>query len=144
MSLFCSSQTQQKPARSNLRKFSSDQLKACFDDPKVCGADDIWEISDELVRRLPRLPTEQLVACFDDWKICGSGEDQASGWPISDELARRGDPHELLVRYWNERKWTIRGGIEHVAYHFDNPEVTAFMQRLSHSAWKTARIFIGP
>lgn len=34
------------------------------------------------------------------------------------------------MRYWNEPKWTIRGGIEHVAYHFDNPEVTAFMQRV--------------
>jgi hypothetical protein len=130
LSPFCRSHAQQEPTRPNLRKFSSDQLKACFDDFTICRADDIWEISEELVRRLPKLPTEKLVACFDDWRICGSGEDRANGWPVSDELARRGNPHELLVRYWNEPKWTIRGGIEHVAYHFDNPEVTAFMRRV--------------
>jgi hypothetical protein len=56
--------------------------------------------SDELVRRLPKLPTEQLIACFEDWEICGAGEGMASGWPISDELARRGNLDELLVRYW--------------------------------------------
>jgi hypothetical protein len=126
----CSSQSRDKSARPDLRKYSSDQLKACFDDAKVCGSDNVYDISDELAHRLPKLPSEQLVACFDDWKICGAGEGQASGWPISDELARRGDPHELLVRYWTEPKWTVRDGIEHVAYHFDNHEVTSFMKRV--------------
>lgn len=120
----------QKPTKPNLRRYPSDQLKACLDNPKVCGTDDIYAISDELARRLPKLPTAQLVACFDDWKICGAEEDRASGWQISDELARRGNPHDLLVRYWNEPKWTIRDGIEHVAYHFDSPEVTSFMQKV--------------
>jgi hypothetical protein len=116
---------------SDLHKFSFEELKACFDDFKICGARDIYEISDELAERLPKLPSERLIACFDDWKICGVGEGQASGWPISDELARRGNPRELLVRYWTEPKWSIRGGIEHVAYHFDkNPEVFAFMQKV--------------
>jgi hypothetical protein len=57
-------------------------------------------------------------------------ESRATGWPISDYLASRGDPHTLLVRYWTERKWIIRNGIERVAYHFDTSEVTAFMQRV--------------
>lgn len=123
-------EARQKPTKPDLRKYSSDQLKACFDDPRICGTDDTYAISDELVRRLHKFPTEQLVACFDDWRICGVGEDRASGWPISDELARRGDPHGLLVRYWHEPKWTIRDGIEDVAYHFDSPEVTSFMRRV--------------
>ena len=126
----CSSQSTNKSSGLNLKKFSSDQLKACFDDAKICGSDNVYEISDELASRLPKLPSEQLIACFDDWKICGAGENQASGWRISDELARRGNPHELMVRYWKEPKWTIRDGIEHVAYHFDNDEVTAFMKRV--------------
>jgi len=79
---------------------------------------------------LSKFPSTTLVACFDNWKLCHAGESQATGWPISDELARRGDPHELLVRYWHEPKWTIRDGIEHVAYHFDTPEVMAFMRRV--------------
>jgi hypothetical protein len=123
-------QWHEKPATPDLSKFSSDQLVACYDDQKICGAEDQWQISDELVRRLPSLPSERLVACFDDWKICGTGEGAASGWPISDELARRGQIHGLLLRYWNERKWAIRDGIEHVAYHFDNSEVTAFMRSI--------------
>lgn len=113
-----------------MSKFSSDQLKACLGDSKVCGSSDIYDISEELVSRLPTLPTEQLVACFDNWRICGTGEDQASGWTISDEIARRGNPHDLLVRYWKEPNWLIRNGIEHVAYHFDTPEVTTFMRRV--------------
>jgi hypothetical protein len=116
-------------SKSDLKTLSSDELKACFDNAKICGTDDSYAISDELAHRLPKLPSEQLVACFDDWKICGVGEGQASGWPISDELARRGNLHELLARYWKEPKWTIRGGLEHVAYHFHNPEVTFFMRR---------------
>jgi len=38
--------------------------------------------------------------------------------------------HQLLVRYWKEPKSPIREGIEHVAYHFDNAEVTSLMQRV--------------
>jgi hypothetical protein len=126
----CKAQSHKKSTESDLSRFSSGELKSCFDDLKVCGAHDIYAISDELTHRLPKLPSEELVQCFDDWKICGVGEDHANGWPISDELARRGNPRSLLVRYWNEPKWTIRGGIEHVAYHFHDPEVAAFMRRV--------------
>jgi hypothetical protein len=114
----------------DLSEFSDEQLKACFDNSKICGTSDIYQITDEFVRRLPKLSSDQLVACFDDWKICGTGEGQAEGWPISDELARRGNVNELLVRYWKEPKWTIRSGIEDVAYHFDTPEVTKFMRKI--------------
>ena len=113
----------------DLSRFSRDQLKACLDNTKICGSD-ADDVSDELARRLPQFSSEQLLACFDNWKICGVGEGRASGWPISDELARRGNPQDLLLRYWNEPKWTIRNGIEHVAYHFDTPEVTTFMRRV--------------
>lgn len=123
-------QPRAKVAQPALSKLSNAQLKSCLDRPRLCGAADIYEIEDELVRRLPQFRTEQLLACFDDWKICGAGEGNASGWPISDELARRGDPGKILARFWQEPKWQIRDGIEHVAYHFDTPEVTAFMQRV--------------
>ena len=126
----CKAQSDGKPTESDLAKFSSEQLRACFDDAKICGSGDVYSISDELARRIPKLPSEQLVLCFEDWKICGVGEDQASGWPISDELARRGNLHELLARYWKEPKWAIRGGIEHIAYHFESPEVTSFMRKI--------------
>jgi hypothetical protein len=119
-------QSSKKPTEPALRELSSDQLKACLV-KKACGTDDHYAISDELVRRLPELTNEQLLECFDDGSPCGVWEDR-TGWPISDELARRGSPHELLVRYWIEHKWTIRSGIEHVAYHFDGPEVTSFMR----------------
>jgi hypothetical protein len=123
-------QSKKPSTQPDLGRFSDDQLKECFDDSKVCGSTNVYEITDELVRRLPKLSSEKLVACFDNWKVCGTGEGQASGWPISDELAHRGNIHELLVRYWTEPKWTIRGGIEDVAYHFDTPEVTQFMRRI--------------
>jgi hypothetical protein len=87
--------------------------------PESYGQSDLSKFSDD-----------QLLACFNDWKICGTGEGQAEGWPISDELARRGNIHELIGRYWAEPKWLIRSGIEDVAYHFDTPEVTAFMKRI--------------
>ena len=74
--------------------------------------------------------SDKLIACFDDWKICGVGEGRASGWPISDELARRGNPQVYMLRYWKEPRRAIRNGIEHVAYHFDNPEVTSFMHKI--------------
>lgn len=125
----CAAQSNTKLPEPDLRGFSSDDLKACRQNAKICGTDNIYAISAELVRRLPQLSTEQLVACFDDGEPCGAWEDHASGWPISDELARRGDPHDLLVRFWSERKWTVRGGIEHVAYHFDSPEVVSFMRK---------------
>jgi hypothetical protein len=127
MSAPCRGQSRNKSGRPDLRKFSSDQLKACFNDVKVCGSDNSWAISDELARRLPKLSSEQLVACFGDWKICGVWE--GDGWPISDELARRGNLQELLVRYWREPKVAIRDGIIDVAYHFDTPEVIAFMRK---------------
>ncbi len=127
---FSAGQADNGSGKADLTRLSSDQLKACFKDSKVCGTDKQWDISDELVRRFPEFSSAQLLACFDDWKICGVGEGRASGWPISDELARRGNLHELLLRYWEEPKWTIRGGIEDVAYHFDTPEVTAFMRRV--------------
>ncbi len=117
-------------SQKNLRSFSADELKTCLADSRICGIKDIYLISDELARRLPDIPLERLVECFDDWKICGVGEDRASGWPISDELARRGNPHELFVRFWGEPKWTIRGGIEHVAYHFHNAETVTFMRKV--------------
>jgi hypothetical protein len=123
-------QTTKKSGDPDLSKFSSEQLTACFDDSKICGSSNIYAISDELLSRLPTLPTEQLLSCFADWKICGAGESEAGVWPISDELARRGNPHELLVRYWKEPDWLIRNGIEHIAYQFDTPEVTAFMQKV--------------
>ena len=47
----------QNPAYSDkalLRSLSSEQLKKCLDDPKLCGRKDYEEISEELVRRLPR------------------------------------------------------------------------------------------
>lgn len=122
-------QDQQSNKPPDLSKFSADQLKLCFDQLKICGADNIYEIGDEFKRRLPQFSTEQLLACFDDWKICGLGEGMADGWPISDELAKRGNLQEVLDHYWKVDKWTIREGIEHVAYHFDNPQVTAFMKR---------------
>lgn len=125
----CAARPQKKPTEPDLRQYSSKQLRACFNNKRICGTGDIYSISDELARRLPALSSEQLVACFGDWKICGVEEDQASGWPISDELARRGNPHDLLMRYWSEPKWAIRDGIEHVAYHFNTPEITSFMQR---------------
>jgi len=86
---FCKAQPQERPPESDLKRLSSDELKACLDAAKSCAISDVSAIEDELARRLPTLPSEQLLACFDDWKICGVDEDRASGWPISDELARR-------------------------------------------------------
>ena len=114
----------------DLSEFSTAQLSACYGNLKLCGAKDIWEISNELNSRLPSAPSERLVACFDDWKLCGAQEDRAAGWPISDELGGRGNVHWLLDRYWDTHNMMIRNGIEHVAYHFDTPETTAFMRRV--------------
>ena len=125
-----SSQSNQTPAEPNLRKFSSQQLRACFPDKSVCGASDEVQIAGELANRLPSFATKQLVACFADWQICGTVDSTATGWPIADEIARRGDPHALLTRYWKERNPLIRYGIVQVAYHFHSAEVTSFMERV--------------
>jgi hypothetical protein len=79
---------------------------------------------------LTRFSSEQLVACLKDADICGTYESQVTGWPISDELARRGDPSKLLRLYWAERDSRVRDGLEHLAYHFDTPEATEFMGRV--------------
>jgi hypothetical protein len=117
-------------SKPDLSKFTSAQLTSCFDDHKVCGSSDDIEIASELAERLSTFSTGQLLSCFANWKICGTADGQATGWPISDELARRGAPRDLLVRYWKEPNGLIRNGVEHVAYHFDTPEATAFMQRV--------------
>jgi len=122
------SQTAEKQVPSDLSKLSFDELTACYTAPKACGADEVWEISDEFAKRLPSLPSERLVACFEDWKICEIEEGRVTGWPISDELARRGQIHSFLVMYWKDSRRAIRDGIEHIAYHFDTPEVTKFMR----------------
>jgi hypothetical protein len=124
------SQAKKSPALPDLDKFSSDQLKACFDDKSICGTDNVYAISDELAKRLPAFSIDQLVACFADWKICGAADSMASGWQISDELARRGNPHALLIRYWTEPSQDIKRGIVDIAYHFHTPEVTAFMKKV--------------
>ncbi|MGA2571498.1 MAG: hypothetical protein ABSF23_13345 [Terracidiphilus sp.] len=126
----CPCQSSKLSAAPDLSKFSSDQLKACYNDKSICGADGEYEISDELTHRLPAFATEQLVKCFAEWKICGVGNISMTGWAVSEEVARRGDPHELLVRYWSEPDNSIRYGIVHVAYQFDTPEVTEFMKNV--------------
>jgi hypothetical protein len=126
----CQSQTEKTPKALDLGDFSSQQLRDCYADLKLCGAKDESDIDAELASRISSFTVEELVSCFDDHEICGLFESDHFGWPISDEIARRGEPHELLVRYWKERKWAIRDGIEDVAYHFDTSEVTAFMRRI--------------
>ncbi len=123
-------QTSGRSGPSDLSTLTSDELTACYTAPKACGVDGVWEISNEFARRLPSISSDRLVACFDDWKICGIEEDRTTGWPISDELARRGQMHDLLVLYWKDHRRAIHSGIEHVAYHFDTPEVTEFMRRV--------------
>jgi hypothetical protein len=121
-------QSTKSPTKPDLSKFSSDQLRACYNDKTICGTQDQSAISDELASRLPKFSTDQLVACFADWKICGSIDSTATGWPISDEIARRGGPHALLMRYRIERNPRIRSGIVEVAYHFQSPEASGFME----------------
>jgi len=128
--VLCLGQAAKSGATPDLTKFSSDQLTACFTDSRICGSSDIYVISDELANRLPHVSTERLVSCFADWKICGVEDGLASGWPISDELARRGSPHKLLLRYWTEPDQQIRWGIVHVAYHFKTLEIAEFMRKV--------------
>lgn len=129
-SLPLASQASKSPAWPNLHKFSSDQLIACFNDKTICGTDNIDAISDELVRRLPELSTDQLVACFADWKICGVENDLETGFAVSAEVARRGNPDALLDRYWTEPNPDIRYGMVHVAYHFHSKKAIAFIQKI--------------
>ena len=126
-------QTPSQVHHSDLRGFTSEQLVVCFDDKNVCGNDDIYQIGDELIRRLPQLSTDKLVACLGDWKICGASNSESDGWAVSEELARRGNPHPLLTRYWSESDQDVRYGIVHAVYHFRSPEVTAFMEKVLDS-----------
>jgi len=126
----CPSQSREPSAAHDLSKFSSELLRACYDNKSICGTDNNDAIMDELERRLPTLPTEQLVNCFADWRVCGVGNFSVTGWAVSEEVASRGDPHKLLVRYWTEPDEGVRDGIVHVAYHFNTPEVTAFMKKV--------------
>ena len=123
-------QSKQPAVEPDLSKFSDQQLTACFKDMKVCRTAVESTITSELYSRIPEMPTEQLLSCFANWRICGASEGQATGWPISDEIANRGNPDKLLARYWKEPKKSIREGIVDVAYHFKNAEVTAFMRRI--------------
>jgi hypothetical protein len=113
-----------------LRRLSSEQLTQCYTDANVCGTTDANAISEELSRRLPEMSTETLLACFADWHICGTHEGETAGLPISDEIARRGNPAPLMDRYWQEKNAAIRAGIEHVAYHFDTPQMKAFLREV--------------
>ena len=126
----CPSQPKAPSPWPNLRKYSSDQLKACYNDKSICGTGNIDAITDELERRLPEFSTEELEKCFADWRVCGVGNYLSTGWALSEEVARRGDPHELLARYWTEPDEDVRYGIVHVAYHFKTPEVEAFMKKV--------------
>jgi hypothetical protein len=110
-----------------LRKMPDEQLTRCYTDASVCGTTDEGLISRELSRRLPEMTREELMSCFVEWHVCGTRETEASGTPISDELARRGNPNALMDSYRYEQNPARRAGIEHVAYHFDTPQVLAFM-----------------
>jgi hypothetical protein len=120
-------QTQPQP---NLTHFTHPQLVACYDNLNLCGAHDIYAIEDELKHRLAKLPTPELVRCFSDWHICGVGEGPASGWPISDELRRRGHLTEILAQYGNTTNADIRDGLEHLAFHSRSPEAQSFLNRV--------------
>jgi hypothetical protein len=124
----CYAQVQSPPP--NLKKLSDEQLTQCYDDAKVCGTADAHAISEELSRRIPEMTTDQLVACFANWHICGTREGEVTGLPISDEIARRGNPVPLMVSYWKVQSPAIRAGIEHVAAHFDIPQALTFMQEV--------------
>jgi hypothetical protein len=125
--LICGQSSAQNEARS-LRKISSEQLRKCYSDASVCGTTDASVISAELSRRIPDMSTDELLSCFADWHICGVKEGDPNGLPVSDEIARRGNPSFLLDRYWKEPNPAIRAGIEHVAYHFDTPQILTFME----------------
>jgi hypothetical protein len=125
--VLAAAQTQPQP---DLTQFTQPQLVACYDNLKLCGAQDIYAIEDELKRRVPTLPTPELVRCFSDWHICGVGEGTASGWPISDELRRRGRLTQLLAQYGNTTNSDIRDGLEHLAYNSHSPAARSFLNRV--------------
>ncbi len=126
----CNSQTNNAASSSNLSRFSSAQLQACYEDKSICGTSDSYAISDELTKRLPAFSTEQLVACFGDWKICGVENDVETGWAVSREVARRGQPDRLLAAYWTQKDEDVRDGIVHAAYWLKTPEVQTFMKKV--------------
>lgn len=111
-----------------LRKLTDEQLTRCYTDASACGTTDEGQISRELSRRLPIMTIEELMSCFVEWHVCGTKESEVTGTPISDELARRGNPNALIDSYRYEQSPARRAGIEHVAYHFDTPQVLAFMR----------------
>jgi hypothetical protein len=119
-------QTQPQP---NLTHFTQPQLVACYDNLSLCGARDIYAISDELERRLPAVPTPALIRCFADSHLCGVFEDVASGWSISDELRRRGHLTQILAQYGNTTNPNIRDGLEHLAYHSHSPAARSYLNR---------------
>lgn len=120
------SQTQPQP---DLTHFTQTQLVACYDNLRLCGAHDVDAIEDELALRLPTLPTTELIRCFSDWHICGVAEGTSSGWPISDELRRRGHIARILARYGDSTNPDIRDGLEHLAYHSPGPAARSYMSR---------------
>jgi hypothetical protein len=130
--ILCSAQPQKTPATpaTDFRRFTRTQLQDCYNDKTLCGASSEWDITQELIDRLPRFSTNTLVACFANWKICGAMDSSATGWPLSDEIAKRGNPRALLERYWTEQNSATRTGIIHVAYHFRSPQIAAFMRRV--------------
>jgi hypothetical protein len=113
----------------DLTHFTQAQLVACYDNLKLCGAQDIYAIEDDLKRRLPTLPASELVRCFSDWHICGVGEGTASGWPISDELRRRGHLTQFLAQYGSTTNPDIRDGLEHLAYNSHSPAARSYLNR---------------
>jgi len=113
-----------------LHKMSTDQLRHCYLDASACGTTDQEAISRELSHRLSQMTNQELLSCFVDWHICGTRETEQTGMPISDELARRGNPNALMDSYRYEQNPARRAGIEHVAYHFDTPQVEAFMREV--------------
>jgi hypothetical protein len=125
----CCAQTR-PTAPPDLDKFTSDQLRSCFQNSSICGTDDVYAISDELVSRLPAFTTEQLLRCFADWEICGAIDSSATGSPIAEEIARRGDPHPLLATYRTEQNRNVRAGLVEIANHFHTPEISEFMEQV--------------
>jgi|GEM_PF-3217152 len=116
--------------RQDLGKLSSAQLTACYDNLSICGAPEVYAISDELTKRLPAFSASQLVDCMKNWKACGVENDIETGWAVSAELARRGHLRPWLEHYWRESDPEVRDGIVHAAYRVKTPEVTAFMKKV--------------
>lgn len=116
--------------RPNLSKLSSTQLTECYNNLAICGAHDVYAISDVLIKRLPTLSPDELVKCMKEWRVCGVGNDIETGWAVSAELAHRGSLHPWLIHYWKEPDVSVRDGIVHAAYLLKTPEVTDFMRKV--------------